>query len=209
MNFDPKSLGLDRLFTDPGMFASRKTWARAGFDVLNPAKDIECMVAAHASAPGYLFKKYTDAVSNSEQCDNYDARIEGAERVTKLIHKESLKHIVVAQKYIHELPRDFGKRARVLVVERLDVVGTDESERRYKHIADDVLRELLIVLVRYRGLDSNSKNVQFTREGKIAFVDLENWRRAYRKPVHLKSISSYMAKDRLALAHKILGDLAR
>jgi len=207
--FDPKSLDLDRLFTDPAMFASRKAWQRAGFDVLKPAKDIECMVAAHASAPGYLFKKYTDAVSNHDQCGNYDARIEGAQRVAKLIRKESLRRIVVAQKHLHELPRSFGKHVRVLVVERLDVVGTDESERCYKHIAEDVLRELLIVLVRYRGLDSNSKNVQFTRDGKIAFVDLENWKRAYRKPVALKSIGSYMAKDRLQLAHKILGDLTR
>jgi len=33
--------------------------------VLDPAKDTECMVAAHRSAPGYLFKKYTDESSSS------------------------------------------------------------------------------------------------------------------------------------------------
>lgn len=208
MSFDPKSIDLDGLFSDPDMFESRKAWRRAGFDVLDPAKDTECMVAAHPSAPGYLFKKYADDVSKKEQRANYAARIEGAARLAELIRREGLQHILVPRKHLHDLPRSFGKSARILVVERLDIVGRDESERRYQDIADGVLRDLLRVLVKLPGLDSNSKNVQFTQGGKIAFVDLENWGRKDRKEVKLKSIGSYLSKDRLKLARKILDELA-
>ena len=207
MTFDPKSLDLDGLFTDPDMFDSRRAWRRAGFNVLDPAKDTECMVAAHRSAPGYLFKKYANDISHKEQRENYAARIEGAARLAELVRRKSLQHVVAPRKHLHDLPKSFGKSSCVLVVERLDIVGTNESEARYHDIADPVLRDLLRVIVRFKGLDSNSKNVQFTRDGRIAFVDLENWNRSDRKEVRLKSISNYLSKDKLKLARRILDDL--
>jgi len=206
--FDPKSIDLDALFVDPDMCGSRRAWRRAGFGVFDPAKAAECMVAAHQSAPGYLFKKYPDAISQREQRENYAARIEGAARVTEIISRQGLQHIVVPRKHLHELPRAFGKDARVLVVELLDIVGSDESERRYRNVADSVLRDLLRVLIALPGLDSNSKNVQFTRDGRIAFVDLENWKRRDRSEVKLKSIGRYLSKDRRRLARRILDERA-
>ena len=205
MSFNPQILHLDSLFVDSDMFDSRKAWRRAGFDVFDPAKDTECMVAAHASAPGYLFKKYPDRVAQTVQRDNFAARAKGAARVAQLICDANLEHVVVPQKHIHELPKSFGKGAQVLVVERIDIVGTDASEERYADIAEHVLRDLLRVLVKFPGLDSNSKNVQFTRAGKIAFVDLENYRRPDRKDVTLKSIRNYLSKEKYKLARTILG----
>jgi hypothetical protein len=210
VSFDPTSLRLGDLFVDPNMFDSRRTWKRSGFDVIDPAKDTECMVASHRSAPGYLFKRYTADVSLKEQDKNYRTRIAGAEALARFITAERLAHVTVPRKYLHTLPRSFGSHnrpAHVLVVERLDVVGTRESERCYRDVAEPVLRELLRVLVRFRGLDSNSKNVQFTGGGKIAFVDLENWDRPDRKEVRLKSIGSYLSKEKLKIARKILSEL--
>lgn len=210
MVFDPKALDVGGLFTDPRMFDSHKTWRRAGFDVLDPAKDSECMVAAHTSAPGCLFKKYANDVSANEQIANYLARTEGAVALARLIADERLAHVVAPRKHLHELPAAFrsdDRPAHVLVVERMDVVGRKESEARFENISAPVLRELLRVLVRYKGLDSNSKNVQFTRGGQIAFVDLENWGRTDRDRVRLKSIGEYLSKDRRKIAKKILDDL--
>jgi hypothetical protein len=211
VTFEPTAIPLAELFGDPGMFDSRRAWRRAGFDVLDPAKESECMVAAHASAPGCLFKKYTDEVSAKEQNANYRARAEGAAALAQLIAEKRLAHIVVPRKHLHELPGAFssdGRPAHVLVVERMDVVGRDASERRFRDIAEPVLRELLSVLVRYKGLDSNSKNVQFTHAGQIAFIDLENWARTDRDRVRLKSIGEYLSKDRYKLARRILDELA-
>lgn len=191
------------------MFDSRKAWRREGFEVRDPAKDTECMIASHPSTPGYLFKKYPSPErSEKEQRANFMARIEGSRRLASFIQKHGLRHVVVPRKYLHELPRAFGKAASVLVVERLDIVGSGASEDLYRHIAEPVLRELLMVLVELPGLDSNSKNVQFTRDGKIAFVDLENCCRPDRKRVRLKSIGEYLSKDRRKIAHRILDELA-
>lgn len=205
MIFDPISIGLDALFGDQAMFESRKKWSRAGFDVLEPAKDTECMVASHPAAPGYLFKKYANDVSRKEQRANYETRLAGSRELARFIADQRLQHIVVPRKHLHELP---AIQSQVLVVEKLDIVGRGASEKRYHDIADPVLRDLLRVLVRYKGLDSNSKNVQFTTDGKIAFVDLEHWDRTDRDRVRLKSIGEYLSKDRYKLAKKILDELA-
>lgn len=209
MTFDPRSLDLAALFTDPGMFDARRTWSRAGFAVHDPAKPSECMVAAHPSAPDHLFKKYSSAVAQRAQHQNYATRVEGAARLAKLIDRAALQHVAVPKKHIHALPRSFGKAASILVVERLDVVGPAVSERHYRHIDEAVLRDLLHVLVELPGLDSNSKNVQFTRAGKIAFVDLENWSHRDRREVRLKSIGSYLSSAGRKQAAKILGELMR
>jgi hypothetical protein len=210
MTFDPTSLDLNALFVEPGMFDSRAAWRAAGFTILDPAKVTECMVAAHPSAPGHLFKKYTNNVSLKEQGKNYETRIAGAEALAKFIDRKCLQHVVVPRKHLHELPKKFRTHDRssyVLVVEHLAILGKDESERRYHDVAEPVLRELLRVLARFKGLDSNAKNVQFTRDGRIAFVDLEHWDRQDRDKVRLKSIGSYLSKEKLKLARRILAEL--
>ena len=190
------------------MFHSRKKWQRAGFDVREQAKDTEVLVAALPSAPGYLFKKYpNDFRSQREQRENFAARLEGATRLARFIEKRGLRHIVAPRKYVHDLPRSFGSHCQVLVVERLDILGTRKSEEHFHEISEPTLRELISVLIEFRGLDSNSKNVQFTTDGKIAFVDLENWQRAYRKEVRLSSIGTYLSKSGRKLANKLLDDL--
>jgi hypothetical protein len=208
MVFDPTSLKLDEWFEDPDMFRSRKSWRKAGFDVRDPAKDSECMVASHPSAPDYLFKKYPDDFrSQHEQRENFAARLEGSVRLGRFIDKHGLIHIKAPRKHVHVLPRTFGRDNQVLIVERLDIVGTKETEDRFHDITEPVLRELITVLAAFRGLDSNSKNVQFTTDGKIAFVDLENWQRAWRKEVRLRSIGTYLSKRGRKRAARLLDDV--
>jgi hypothetical protein len=197
------SIPLGSLFADPKMFESRRAWKRAGFDVLDPAKETEVMVAAHASAPGCLFKKYAPDVSAKEQRANYDRRLTGSREVGKFVADQRLAHIVVPKKHLHDL----GADAQILVVERLDVIGKEASAKRFRDVSEPVLREMLRVMVRYPGLDSNSKNVQFTRDGKIAFVDLEHWDRTDRDRVRLKSIRDYLSKDGRKIAKRILDEL--
>jgi hypothetical protein len=205
MVFDPRSIDLAALFVDPGMFNSRAAWSAAGFVVVDPGKVTECMAASHPSAPGHLFKKYANDVPQKKQNENYEARIEGAAKLARFIAKKHLHHVVVPGKSLRELPRAFGKSSHLLVVERLDVLGPDESVRRYRDIAEPVLRELLTVIAKFEGLDSNAKNIPFLRDGRIAFVDLENWER--RKKHHLRNIGSYLPEEKLRLAREILDEL--
>lgn len=203
MRFDPASIDLSSLFVDSAMLDSRAAWAAAGFEIVaGGGSPTACMVAAHAAAPGYLFKKFTRAVSRKDQNENYKARVEGAKKLAKLIAKRRLRHVVVPRKSLRDLPRRFGKRARVLVVERLDVLGPEETARRYWNIARPVLRDLLAVLAKYPGLDSTTLNVTFLRDGRIGFIDLEHWDR--RKRSVLKTLGGYLTAENLAVARRIL-----
>ena len=202
-------MDLEGLFRDPSMFDSRDTWRRAGFTIVAPGKPTECMVASHPSAPGVLFKKYAnDNLSTKKQNKNYATRIEGAAKLAIFIAKERLAHVVVPGKQIHDLPKRFGKDARIMIVDRLDIYGPDESMAHYRDIAEPVLHDLMRVLVKFKGLDSNAKNIPITKDGRIAFVDLEHWdHRQDDDDVRLKSIENYLSSDKLKLARKILGDL--
>ena len=198
-----------RLFRDPRMFDSADAWHDAGFDILRASENKIC-VAGHPSVPGYLFKKYVRSGKRAaldDQLENYRRRVEGARRLRALIADRHLRHVVVPGKRLHELPDRFsshGHPSHVLVVDRLDLLDTEETEHRYGRIDDEALRELCIVLYAFRGLDSTAKNVPFTRDGKIAFVDTEHWNRhAGRKKQrrflrylgdHLSSVSRRTAK---------------
>lgn len=208
MTFEPTSLDLDALFVDPRMFDSRDSFRAAGFQVLDPAKDSEVMVAAHPAAPGCLFKKYGGDTSLKKQRKNYEARIEGARRLGHFVAERQLRRVIAPRKHLHELPARFrseDRAAHVLVVERLDLLSGDESLARYRDVDDATLRELITVIARFPGLDSNNKNVRFARDGRVAFVDLENWDR--RKKSRLKHIGDYLTSERRELAHEILDDL--
>lgn len=202
MSFDPATSDLSPLFRDPRMFDSRSAFRRAGFDVFDPAKDTEIMVAAHPAAPGFLFKKYIPGTEKRER-ENYASRVAGADKLRELIAARDLHRIVVPRKWIRDLP--IG--GQILIVDRLPILSSERSIRAFRDIDDTSLRELCVVLYEIRGLDSNAKNIAITDDGKIAFVDTENWRRD--KEGYLRRIKEYLPKDRRKLAKKIFAELDR
>jgi hypothetical protein len=201
---DPEALGLDRLFVKPSMFDSRDAFRAAGFDGPRQFRSGQIMVGAHASVPGYLFKKYPNEVSLDDQHDNYDRRLEGAERLRRFVEKHALGRIVVPHKWLYKLPDTFFDHRRssyVLVVERLPILDEYESVKRYREIDKDLLTQLCMVLFEFRGLDSTPRNVAFTADDQIAFVDLENWQREPR--TYLRYIGEHLSKKRRHRAEKI------
>jgi hypothetical protein len=209
MGIDPELL--KKLFVDPDMFASRDSFRDAGFDVVKRESDNKIMVGSHASAPGFLFKKYCDDISLDEQLKNYERRLEGVRELRALIKEHHLRRIVVPQKWLHEFPREFSRKkdkSYVLIVERLNVYDREESEREYQRIDEETLKELCVVLFKFRGLDSNASNVPFTHGGQIAFIDTEHWyRRRSRKrrksKPYLKWIHEHLSSKRWKFAKEI------
>ena len=207
MGFDPASANLSDLFRDPDMFDSPDDWRDAGFDLLRASDDKIC-VASHRSVPGYLFKKYVLSGKRdtaSDQLENYQTRLEGAQLL------QQLQHVVVPGKWRRELPRAFNLQAQtshIMIVDRFDLMDGDESERAYSDISPEVLRDLCVTLYAFRGLDSNAKNVPFTTDGKIAFIDTEHWNRhADRKKKDqrpwLKYLGPHLSSTRKRQANEI------
>lgn len=198
------------LFVDPDMFDSLESFSAADFEVADRRRN-KIMVGSHASAPGYLFKKYSNARRQDEQLENYQARIEGARRLRALIDAHHLQRIVVPRKWLYELPSEFGRKQKpshVLVVDRLKLMDRDDVEPAYADIDPITLRELCVVVYHFNGLDSIAKNVPFTMDGRIAFIDTEKWNRHQGRD-HLKYIREYLSSKRWSLARDIFDDFER
>lgn len=171
------------LFHDPEMFQSRNTFIRAGFEVLKQAAEHNIMVGKHPTVDQYLFKKYSNQIPFSEQEENYEARMQGAEKIRAVIHRHRLRHLVVPNKWLLELPRSFSERKRksyLLVVDKIDILSVEESTRRYRTIDPAVLDDLCHVLFQFSGFDAAIHNLRFTPAGQIAFIDTESWDRSPR-----------------------------
>lgn len=213
MAFNPASLDLKRLFADPEMFDSRSDFRAAGFDVFERSKEEKIMVATHKAAPEYVFKKYSKDRPLEEQLEKYEQRIEGARRVKALIDARQLQHVVVPQKALIELPKEFGSRREssyIVIAERLELVDNDKSKRAYGHIDKDVLKDLCTVLYVFPGLDSVVDNLPFTKDGKIALIDTEHWERRqkrWEKSDRPELRHLHLSDDRMKYAKKVFKKL--
>jgi hypothetical protein len=205
-------LDLGQLFRDPGMFDSRDAWRDAGFEVFERSDPNKVMVARHAAARGYMFKKYTARKSfpSEDQTENYQRRIEGAQRVRELIADRGLRGVVAPEKWLHELPGSFGSRghaSHVLIVEEVPLMDQDATKRAYGDISKDTLRDLCVVLHAFKGLDSIAKNLPFATDGRIAFIDTEHWDRHWSRKELKLHIGSHLSSKRRKFAEKTFEQL--
>ena len=202
---------LSNLFRDPGMLDSRSTWRAAGFDVMDRSDPGKVMVARHADVRGYLFKKYS-LESSKDEHENFPRRIEGARRVRGLIAARQLRGVIAPEKWLLKLPEAFSARGRsphVLIAQELPLLDYDATKRAYGDISKETLYDLCVVLHAFKGLDSIAKNLPFTTDGRIAFIDTEHWlRNQDRKRLKLH-IGSHLSSKRLKRAEEILKDLGR
>ncbi len=176
---------LKSLFTDKKMFSSTKNFKKAGFETMKRDSRNSLMVAKHPSIGNYLFKKHKDYISHHEQLVNYLTRISGARALSDFIGSKNLQHILTPKKWLYLLPKEFSdpitnEKSYILIVEDMDIYsgGKDpkgDVARKYYNIDLNILKELCVVLIHFRGLDSRLHNVPLTRSGKIAFIDTECW----------------------------------
>ena len=167
---------IDGLFHEPRIFDSADRLMRAGFEVLKDTRPGKIIVFARPDFPEVIFKKYANDTSPGEQLDNYRDRLRGAEALDGLIASRQLRHILVPHKHLHELPKSFALRklrkkhpSYVLICERMHLLPRKKNKDRYQaDIDEDVLRELCLVVSRFRALDSGFHNMPFTTSGKAS-----------------------------------------
>ena len=213
----PNAIDLDRLFHRWPDFESAKDWRQAGFEILRDKED-KILVLSHKSAKRYLFKKYgsDDWRSPREQLEKYQSRVTWAALLRSHIINNGLRHVVVPQKWLCTLPAESGSKGKsphVVVVERHRILDADESAACYRRIDAEVVRELCTILFAFRGLDFKIRNVPFTRDGKIAFIDTESLKPSSkklrtRKNCYQKYIDTMLSKHR-RLAEDVWNELVK
>jgi hypothetical protein len=200
---------LEQLFRDcvPTTFDSAQRWRDAGFKIL-PNSENKILVASHPLVEGYLFKKYSNRVDSNEQLNNYQRRIEGAQKLQAFVTEHHLRYIAVPEKWLYTYEVRQAP-IHILIVERLKILSAEESKQAYSHIRKTVLRELCKVLFTFKGLDSVVKNLPFTKAGQIAFIDTEHWKRHFDRRELRLHIRSHLRRKRVKLAEEIFKELAR
>ena len=199
------------LFHEPRLFDSEDRLERAGFEVIKGWKPGNIIVFSHPSEPEIIFKKYANDTPPDDQLDNYNERLRGAEALSKLIAARQLKHILVPHKHLHDLPASFAFKKKnpsyVLICERMSLLPKKKNKARYQDDFDeDVLRELCMVVSKFRGLDSGSYNMPFTPSGQIAFIDTENWR-GHQDRKKFEKVEKLLSKRSLKLARSFFNEL--
>ncbi len=190
------------LFTDKRMFDSYGRFESEGFRLVAHAEH-KIMSGRHKSAPGYLFKKYSNDKPGKKQILNYMRRVEGARILRAFIADEGLSRVVAPRKWLYELPASFPERYLV-VAEKLDLVSEGDTLRAYDRISSGQTRELATVLYYFRGLNSTAANLPFTEDGKIAFIDTERW---HRDKDLLRKVGDRLSGDRRKQAEAVFKEL--
>ncbi|MFA6915766.1 MAG: hypothetical protein WC222_05160 [Parachlamydiales bacterium] len=207
---NPLKKKLDRLFSTSRLTSSSKALKAAGFTPLED-KEQDLIVATHPELPGYLIKLYYDNHNVKDrpgmpgEGQYWINRILGVERVNNSIRKHNYENIfVVPDKWIYPLPNKpaptclnsaacFPKHF-VLVSIELNLVSHKENEKLYKEISDPKILEALYTVMQESHLYDSVyiDNNIFTREGKIAFIDTEDFDR---KPILFNEMTVYFNPD--------------
>lgn len=213
----PAEVDLATLFRK-GSYHTEDDWRDSGFRVM-PRSAEKIVVAGHRDARGFLFKKYPTAWrSYGEQLELYEERVTGARLLKEHLETNQVENIVVPRKWLCTLPSRHnvrGKPSYVVVVDRFDLLDRDESERLYRRIDRKVLADLCKILFLFRGLDFSVRNVPFTPDRQIAFIDTEHIKltkpkkRAARRDNYEKNLSKLFSDRDRRFALSLWDDLVK
>ena len=221
----PPEINLDVLFHRASIFDSVEKLRDAGFQIVRGSEN-RVTVFGHASAPGYLFKKFLRDIKHpyEKQLTSYQKRVRGARDLRTHLDALSIHSIVVPRKWLCELPPRFrrhGKPDYVVVVEKCGLLERDHIKKRYRALPKETVRDLCTILFTFEGVDFSLRNWPFTTEGKIACIDtrclkritkdMSFRRKSYKKYVHKKLLTSKSKRYAMSLWDEFdkRGDLLR
>lgn len=173
----PSEINLDKLFPKETHFDSAGKLRRNGFDVVRDGTSNERVtVFGHRSVPGYLFKKFLTNVSYSQekQLGSYERRVRGGRALKVHLERFAITGIVVPRKWLCDLPSRFNvhkKPSQIIVVEKCHLLDHARAKQLYRDISNDTLKDLCTIFFTFKRVDFSTRNMPFTTEGKIAFID--------------------------------------
>lgn len=175
---------LDGIFTEFDAQKDEDTFIEAGFKMICK-RSSDMIVAKHKLIPGYIIKIYLREDKPEQSWKWMSNRCEGAENVRNLIKRKNLKHFIVPDKWIYQLPDSFESKGQTslliqktnpacLVATRMNIISHDGSRRAWKEkITHSHLRELYCILSHGFASTYVHQNIPYTKEGKFACLDTE------------------------------------
>lgn len=176
----PIKFELDQIFSKFRATSCSLTMKMAGFENLEEWKWDKVYVAKHPKLKGYLVKAYLDdhLFMNDHTLVN---RIIGADILREGIQVFGYQSFFkVPHKWLYQLPDypeslpGLNQKNFILIVEDMNIVSKKKNIEMYRSLSEEKLLPLFHMINSFGLVDSiYIKNIPFSRDGKIAFVDLE------------------------------------
>lgn len=190
---------LDKICRKTRILSSTKHLEKAGFIIVFQQAKRGLVVAKHSKIPGYLLKMYLDS-SPRVEWPLWILRAKGARVIQKLLNKHSYNRLMkVPHKWIYPVP-EIGRpladenifpKDFILIVQDMKLVHDKYSAFCYKNFMSFELLNALYKMIDEGGLsDSHVKNIPFSADRKIAFIDTEyvnSW------PVHFDWLTNHFS----------------
>ena len=207
----PPEINFDKLFPKESNFETAGKLRRNGFDVIRDGTDNERVtVFGHPSAPNHLFKKFLDNVSYSQekQLGSYERRVRGARSLKAHLERFSISGIIVPRKWLCDLPSRFNvdkKPTQILVVEKCNLVEHARAKQLYRDLSNATLKDLCTIFFTFKRVDFSTRNMPFTAEDKLAFIDTGYMSRitedlAFRRESYKKNVDKLLEEDQQRFA---------
>lgn len=204
---------LESIFKKRRVTLSLDSLKRGGFSRISQQPFTKMTTAVHDKLPGLFFKIYLDAqkpYKRKPEYDHWQSRIKGSQLIKKFIAKNEWEDTFkVPQKWMYPLPLKpmptppFKGVFFVLVEEDMDLVPFKENLQMWKSplITEKVL-DRLYTLITSLGLSDciTPKNLPFSKDGKIAFIDTQTYMNF---PINTRRLSSYLTDEARAYWEKL------
>lgn len=202
---------LDKICSKRRILSSTKQLEKAGFVIIFQQVNRGLVVARHPKLPGYLLKMYLDS-SPRVEWPLWILRAKGARIIQNLLNKHSYNGLMkVPHKWIYPVPKFDRPLANgntfpkdfILIVQDMRLLTDKYSLYCYKNLMTFELLKALYTMIEEGGLsDSHLKNIPFSADRKIAFIDTEyvnSW------PVHFDWLTSHFSPVHQAYWLKLTG----
>lgn len=171
---------LDEFFGEFRVTEDTASLQKAGFSNTECNPQSHTVVTTHPKFSGYIFKFFTDEQDKPNHLDSLFKRVIGAEAIRDYIAKTNTDHLfTVPHKWLYFMPPVASKHAPkecLLIAEQVALLPYSENVKKWKssHVSKETLHALFEMLSTLGLSDSiYPSNIQFTKDGKIAFVDTE------------------------------------
>lgn len=174
---------LDNIFFHLRATATPLSMKMAGFERIGDWKWDKVFVARHPNLKGYLIKAYLDDHLLMDDTMLVH-RIIGAEVIRSAIDAHGYQsYFKVARKWLYQLPGfpntlpGLKQKNYILVVEDMDIVDEKTNKKMFNKSIHEKQLFALFYIINSLGLADSIyiKNIPFTNDGKIAFVDTERY----------------------------------
>ncbi|OJU80037.1 MAG: hypothetical protein BGO10_00870 [Chlamydia sp. 32-24] len=174
---------LDRIFSQCNVLEGRHSIRAAGFDATDPVGCSGAVVACHPKLRGYLVKMYRCDQPFPDEIRHFIKRVNGSRIIRESIDSRSFQnYLTVPKKWIYKLPNYSHcsgiQRYAVLLVEKKNILKSKKNNKKWK--SNDLNRDqfrAFYTIMELNGLHDSVYpfNVPFCKDGRIAFIDTEQY----------------------------------